>query len=113
MNFRGVPPGFLDLLEGLTAEVVRNRPADITTFASEHFENLLKLRGNTEQEILEDTRRESNTDTREGNFREQECFLSQAGGSGGLMMELAANEKAVHSDFFNDFDDLFDDEDLS
>ncbi|XP_078613846.1 uncharacterized protein LOC144883316 isoform X1 [Branchiostoma floridae x Branchiostoma japonicum] len=112
MNFRGVPPGFLDLLEGLTAEVVRNRPTDITTFASEHFENLLKLRGNTEQEILEDTR-ESDTDTKEGNYREQERLLSQAGGSGGLMMELAANEKAVHSDFFNDFDDLFDDEDLS
>ncbi|XP_035692306.1 sperm surface protein Sp17-like [Branchiostoma floridae] len=112
MNFRGVPPGFLDLLEGLTAEVVRNRPTDITTFASEHFENLLKLRGNTEQEILEDTR-ERDTDTREGNHREHERLLSQAGGSGGLMMELAANEKAVHSDFFNDFDDLFDDEDLS
>eukprot|EP00058_Branchiostoma_floridae_P007636 XP_002593124.1 hypothetical protein BRAFLDRAFT_209699 [Branchiostoma floridae] len=27
--------------------------------------------------------------------------LEEAGGSGGLMMELAANEKAVHSDFFN------------
>ncbi|KAI8498979.1 cellular response to UV [Branchiostoma belcheri] len=113
MNFRGVPPGFLDLLEGLTAEVVRNRPTDITTFASEHFENLLKLRGNSGQEIVEDTGERDHTDTREGNYREQECLLSQAGGSGGLMMELAANEKAVHSDFFNDFDDLFDDEDLS
>lgn len=29
------------------------------------------------------------------------CFLRQAGGSTGLLMDLAANEKAVHSDFFN------------
>lgn len=28
-------------------------------------------------------------------------FLSQAGGSTGLLMDLAANEKAVHADFFN------------
>lgn len=28
------------------------------------------------------------------------CVL-QAGGSSGLLMDLAANEKAVHSDFFN------------
>lgn len=28
------------------------------------------------------------------------------------MMDIAANEKTVHSDFYNDFDDLFDDEDL-
>lgn len=27
--------------------------------------------------------------------------LWQAGGSTGLLMDLAANEKAVHSDFFN------------
>lgn len=39
--------------------------------------------------------------------------LDEAGGSGGLLMDLTANEKAVHSDFHNDFDDLFDDEDLS
>ncbi|KAL1426471.1 hypothetical protein MTO96_018302 [Rhipicephalus appendiculatus] len=31
---------------------------------------------------------------------------------GGLLMDLAANEKSVHADFYNDFDDLFDDEDL-
>uniref|UniRef100_W5KLD0 COP9 signalosome complex subunit 9 n=1 Tax=Astyanax mexicanus TaxID=7994 RepID=W5KLD0_ASTMX len=30
----------------------------------------------------------------------------------GLLMDLAANEKAVHSDFFNDFEDLFDDDDI-
>lgn len=29
------------------------------------------------------------------------CVLWQAGGSTGLLMDLAANEKAVHSDFFN------------
>ncbi|MPC34151.1 Myeloma-overexpressed protein 2 [Portunus trituberculatus] len=39
--------------------------------------------------------------------------LDEAGGSGGLLMDLTANEKAVHADFHNDFDDLFDDEDLS
>lgn len=38
--------------------------------------------------------------------------LEEAGGSGGLLMDLAANEKSVHADFYNDFDDLFDDEDL-
>jgi hypothetical protein len=30
-----------------------------------------------------------------------EALLSQAGGSSGLLMDLAANEKAVHADFFN------------
>ncbi|PIK44239.1 Myeloma-overexpressed 2 protein [Apostichopus japonicus] len=39
--------------------------------------------------------------------------LEEAGGASGMMMDLAANEKAVHSDFFNDFEDLFDDDDLS
>lgn len=28
-------------------------------------------------------------------------FILQAGGSTGLLMDLAANEKAVHADFFN------------
>lgn len=28
-------------------------------------------------------------------------FVLQAGGSTGLLMDLAANEKAVHADFFN------------
>ncbi|XP_074658138.1 COP9 signalosome complex subunit 9-like [Tubulanus polymorphus] len=36
----------------------------------------------------------------------------EAGGSSALLMDLAANEKSVHADFYNDFDDLFDDEDL-
>ncbi|KAB0388390.1 hypothetical protein FD755_003346 [Muntiacus reevesi] len=27
-------------------------------------------------------------------------------------MDLAANEKAVHADLFNDFEDLFDDDDI-
>ncbi|MGH0153664.1 UNVERIFIED_CONTAM: hypothetical protein FKN15_025508 [Acipenser sinensis] len=27
--------------------------------------------------------------------------LDEAGGSSGLLMDLAANEKAVHADFFN------------
>lgn len=38
--------------------------------------------------------------------------LDEAGGSTGLLMDLAANEKAVHADFFNDFEDLFDDDDV-
>jgi len=39
--------------------------------------------------------------------------LDEAGGTTGLLMDLAANEKSVHADFFNDFEDIFDDEDLS
>ncbi|KAK3931351.1 COP9 signalosome complex subunit 9 [Frankliniella fusca] len=39
--------------------------------------------------------------------------IDEAGGSSGLLMDLAANEKSVHTDFFNQFDDLYDDEDLS
>ena len=38
--------------------------------------------------------------------------LEEAGGSSGLLMDLAANEKAVHADFFNDFDDHYDDDDF-
>jgi len=37
--------------------------------------------------------------------------LEEAGGSSGLLMDLAAKEKAVHADFFNDFDDIYDDDD--
>uniref|UniRef100_H2ZPW0 COP9 signalosome complex subunit 9 n=1 Tax=Ciona savignyi TaxID=51511 RepID=H2ZPW0_CIOSA len=29
------------------------------------------------------------------------------------MMDISSNEKAVHGDFYNDFEDLFDDEDLA
>lgn len=36
----------------------------------------------------------------------------QGAGSGNLLMDLAASEITIHADFFNDFDDLFDDEDL-
>nr|CAH7767900.1 unnamed protein product [Callosobruchus chinensis] len=38
--------------------------------------------------------------------------LEEAGGSSGLLMDLTANEKAVHADFSTDFDDLYDDDDL-
>nr|XP_024219044.1 COP9 signalosome complex subunit 9 [Halyomorpha halys] len=38
--------------------------------------------------------------------------LEEGGGSSGLLMDLATNEKAVHPDFFNDFEDLYDDENL-
>ncbi|NP_001156898.1 uncharacterized protein LOC100302523 [Nasonia vitripennis] len=36
-----------------------------------------------------------------------------AGVSGPIMIDIGGDEKAVHSDFFNDFDDLFNDEDLN
>ncbi|KAL8573707.1 COP9 signalosome complex subunit 9 [Nucella lapillus] len=39
--------------------------------------------------------------------------IEEAGGSSALLMDLAANEKAVDADFFNDFEDLFDDDDLN
>lgn len=38
--------------------------------------------------------------------------LDKAGGSTGLLTDLAANEKATHADFFNDFQVLFDDNDI-
>jgi hypothetical protein len=38
--------------------------------------------------------------------------LEEAGGSSGLLMDLAVNEKAVHADLFNDFDDIYDDDGL-
>lgn len=38
-------------------------------------------------------------------------FSFQSGGSSALLMDLASNEKHVHADFYNDFDDLFDDGD--
>lgn len=37
--------------------------------------------------------------------------MDEAGGSNSHM-DLTTNEKFVHQDFFNEFDDLFDDEDL-
>ncbi|XP_012283661.1 COP9 signalosome complex subunit 9 [Orussus abietinus] len=39
--------------------------------------------------------------------------LEEAGGSSGLLVDLPSTEKAVHADFFNDFDDLFNDDDFS
>uniref|UniRef100_A0A8C6HDT8 COP9 signalosome complex subunit 9 n=1 Tax=Mus spicilegus TaxID=10103 RepID=A0A8C6HDT8_MUSSI len=36
--------------------------------------------------------------------------LDEAGDSTGLLMDLAANEKAVPADIFNDFENLFDDD---
>nr|XP_042134699.1 COP9 signalosome complex subunit 9-like [Peromyscus maniculatus bairdii] len=36
--------------------------------------------------------------------------LDEAGGSTGLLMDLSANEKTVHANFFNDFEDIFDDD---
>ncbi|KAB7495816.1 Myeloma-overexpressed 2-like protein [Armadillidium nasatum] len=39
--------------------------------------------------------------------------LDEAGGSCGLLMDLTTNEKAVHGEFDNNFDDLFDDDDIN
>lgn len=38
--------------------------------------------------------------------------MEESGGPSALLLDLAANEKSVHADFFNDFEDLYDDEDL-
>ncbi|XP_067886906.1 COP9 signalosome complex subunit 9-like [Heterodontus francisci] len=38
--------------------------------------------------------------------------LDEAGGSSGLLMDLAAYEKVVRVSSFNDFEDLFDDGDI-
>ncbi|XP_023303712.2 COP9 signalosome complex subunit 9 [Lucilia cuprina] len=37
--------------------------------------------------------------------------MEESGGSSAILMDLASNEKHVHADFYNDFDDLFDDGD--
>ncbi|XP_063991612.1 uncharacterized protein LOC135170045 [Diachasmimorpha longicaudata] len=39
-----VPQGLAAAVEGLTREVIRNKPEDIYVFAARHFENLLQLR---------------------------------------------------------------------
>lgn len=36
--------------------------------------------------------------------------MDDSGTGGVVLMDLSANEKTVHADFFNDFEDLFDDE---
>ncbi|XP_076255070.1 COP9 signalosome complex subunit 9 [Rhynchophorus ferrugineus] len=38
--------------------------------------------------------------------------FDEAGGSAALLMDITTIEKVVHADFFNDFDDLYDDDDL-
>uniref|UniRef100_A0A1B0ARD1 COP9 signalosome complex subunit 9 n=2 Tax=Nemorhina TaxID=44051 RepID=A0A1B0ARD1_9MUSC len=37
--------------------------------------------------------------------------MEESGSSSAILMDLASNEKHVHADFYNDFDDLFDDGD--
>ncbi|XP_064029261.1 sperm surface protein Sp17 [Pogoniulus pusillus] len=39
-----LPPGFLNLLEGLAREVIRAQPLDVVTFAAQHFQQLLQQR---------------------------------------------------------------------
>ncbi|XP_068096392.1 sperm surface protein Sp17 isoform X2 [Hyperolius riggenbachi] len=46
INYR-IPPGFANLLEGLTREVLREQPKDIPLFAAHYFEALLKNRKET------------------------------------------------------------------
>ncbi|CAO2634293.1 COP9 signalosome complex subunit 9 [Lemmus lemmus] len=36
--------------------------------------------------------------------------LDEAGGNTSLLMDLAANENVAYTEFFNDFEDLFDDD---
>jgi len=36
--------------------------------------------------------------------------LDEPTGPSGLLLDLAANDKDVHADFYNDFEDLFDEE---
>lgn len=37
--------------------------------------------------------------------------MDDSGNTSVVMMDLSANEKTVHANFFNDFDDIFDDDD--
>lgn len=39
-----VPMGLEELMESLTKEVLRRKPADIYAFASQHFAQLLEIR---------------------------------------------------------------------
>ncbi|XP_054031996.1 sperm surface protein Sp17 [Dryobates pubescens] len=39
-----LPPGFLNLLEGLALEVLRAQPLDVVAFAAQHFQQLLQQR---------------------------------------------------------------------
>ncbi len=36
--------------------------------------------------------------------------MDDSGNTSVVLMDLSTNEKTVHANFFNDFDDLFDDE---
>ena len=57
-------------------------------------------------------------ESRGGAVAADEMFPEGAGSymdydeAGGLLMDLTANEKAVHADFPNSFPDLFDDDNL-
>lgn len=48
----------------------------------------------------------------EGAYSEMDEASVATSSSSIQMMDVAANEKVVHSDFYNNFEDLFDDEDL-
>ncbi|EDL91984.1 rCG55620, isoform CRA_e [Rattus norvegicus] len=67
----------------------------------------LSLQGKLNQEPSKDE-----AQAEKGQSQPSSVLQPQAGGSTGLLMDLAANEKAVHADFFNDFEDLFDDDDV-
>ncbi|XP_018787752.1 PREDICTED: myeloma-overexpressed gene 2 protein homolog isoform X3 [Bactrocera latifrons] len=42
---------------------------------------------------------------------EDEAAHNTSGSSSGLLIDLPTNEKQVHADFYNDFEELFDDDD--
>ena len=46
----------------------------------------------------------------DGNYDGDEASVGTSSSS--QMMDISTNEKAVHLDFYNNFEDLFDDEDL-
>ena len=45
-------------------------------------------------------------------FADVEDVVRDVGGPTGLLNDLTASEKTVHADFYNNFGDLFDDNDL-
>lgn len=48
-----MPAGLVDLLEGLTREVLKNNPKDVHEFCAKHLEKLLEIRdGRREWNIL-------------------------------------------------------------
>ncbi|KAL7303655.1 uncharacterized protein LOC106655581 isoform X1 [Trichogramma pretiosum] len=62
------------------------------------------------EDIVSKRQRKDNVDSNDEGDESYDFF--QAGGSGPIVVDIAGDEKSVHIDFYNDFDDLFDDNDL-